>query len=173
MLARLRQFLLVVATIFQLTCTLVGGMTLGLMATTQTGCTPQQLQTALTTLQKVTQGAQYLGTALDVAETGTRLYFDRHPNVESERKVRQRLHEARLAQQALDAALAAADGAASGDLQTARTEALRAYNAVRDLLMQLQIPQAVPPAGGSETDAPVPKPFELPDSAHMEAALQA
>jgi hypothetical protein len=143
------------------------------VAATQASCSPATLAKAAVAFGKVAQGSQYLGTLIDVADTGSKLYFDRHPNLQAEREVRQRLQQARLAQQALDASLAAAQGAADGDVQTARTEALRAYTALRELLQSLGIPQAIPPAGGAETDAPEPRPFDMPPPEAVEAALQA
>lgn len=146
---------------------------LGALSATQASCTPQDFARAAAAIGKISQGAQYLGTLIEVADTGSELYFDRHPNVQAERQVKQRLRQARLAQQALDAALAAAKSANEGDVQGARTAALQAYASLRDLLQQLGIPQAAPPAGGSETDAPAPEPFELPEPSKVEALLRA
>lgn len=131
------------------------------------GCSAQQLAT----LAKFAQGAQYLGTLIDVADTGSRLFFDRHPNMEGEQHVKQRIAEARRAQQALDRVLAAASAAGAGDVQGAQTAALQAYAELRDLLYDLGVPQAKPPAGGPETDAPEPTPFELPPKDRVAALM--
>jgi hypothetical protein len=138
---------------------------------TQASC--QGLGHAVAALGKISQGAQYLGTLIEVAETGSALYFDRHPNVEAERDVKQRLREARLAQQAFDASLAAAKSATDGDVAGAKANAVAAYGKLRDLLESLGVLKAIPPAGGAETDAPTPQPFDLPEPSKVEALLEA
>jgi hypothetical protein len=48
---------------------------------------------------------------------------------------------------------------------------LRAYAALRELLDRLGILTATPPAGGAETDAPLPQPLELPTVDDVAARL--
>lgn len=113
-------------------------------------------------LAGVAQGSQYLGSLLDVAESGSDAYFARHPSLERESKVAQAIRRARLAQAALDASVAAAASADDGNMSKARSDALEAYKALRDLLDELGVTSATPPPGGAETEAPPPEPFELP-----------
>jgi hypothetical protein len=108
-------------------------------------------------LPALVQGAQWLGTVIDVADSGADAFFARHPSLEAESKVDAHMHRARLALAALDAALAA-----GGDTTKARAEALASYAALRTLLADLGVLSATSPAGGAETDAPKPEPFNLP-----------
>lgn len=126
---------------------------------------------ALQALQAASQGAQWLGTAIDVAEGGAERYFNRHPSLEREQDVRAAILRARLAKQALDGALAAADAADAGDVAAARTAALAAFSAMRQLLDEMGVLTATSPMGGSETDAPAPEPFELPTAKDIAARL--
>jgi hypothetical protein len=126
---------------------------------------------ALGQLARSAQGSQWLGSVLDVAAAGADAYFDRHPSLEREQQVRRALRVARTAQEALDAALAVADAADAGDVQRARTAALQAYSALRDLLGELGILDGRPPPGGADAGGPDPGPLELPTSAELAAAL--
>lgn len=136
------------------------------LALTLCGCTG-----FLSTLAKVAQGAQYLGTVVDVAAAGADAYFARHPNREASDTVDQAVFAAEKALLALDALLAMGDAAGRDDLATARAEALRAYVALRQLEDQLGILSATGPAGGAETDAPLPGPVDLPTAEEMRRAL--
>lgn len=118
--------------------------------------------TLLPALAKAAQGAQYLGTVIDVADAGADAYFARHPNLDAERRVEAAMRRAHAALTALNRSLATAEAVADEDVTRARSEALSAYGALRDLLAELGVLTATPPAGGAETDAPEPEPLELP-----------
>ena len=122
-------------------------------------------------LSAIGQGAQWLSSALAVADAGQNAYFDRHPSLESENAVKVALLRARLAVEALDAAVAAAGGANDGNVKLTKEEALDAYEALRELLESLGVTSALPPLGGAETNAPVPQPFSLPTRAEIAARL--
>ena len=124
---------------------------------TLTGCA-----SLLQALATASQGAQYLGSVVSVAEAGSAAYFARHPNLESERKVSTAVRRAKVALQALNAALSASQGAQSGDVDAAKAGALSAYAGLRGLLAELGVLEAKPPDGGAETDAPMPEPVALP-----------
>ena len=113
----------------------------------------------LPALAKAAQGAQWLGTVLDVADAGADAYFARHPSLDAERDVDAAVRRARSALSALDAALATA---ADEDAARASVEARRAYAELHALLDALGVLVATPPAGGAETDAPAPAPLDLP-----------
>lgn len=129
-----------------------------LLALSLTGCA-----SLLPALAKASQAAQYLGTVIDVADSGADAYFARHPNHEREHKVDAAVRDARKALAALDAVLATGEAASADDKARARVEAFKAYAALRDLLDSLGVLSATPPDGGAETDAPEPEPFELPE----------
>lgn len=122
-------------------------------------------------LSKAAQGAQWIGTVLDVAEAGADAYFARHPNLEATRRVQAAARGARSALAALDAAVATANAAESEDIAQAKREALRAYAELRGLLAEFGVLTATPPAGGAEAEAPKPEPFELPLPEEIGAAL--
>lgn len=128
------------------------------------GCS---FQDAMTALSKVGQASQWLGSVLAVADSGQEAYFSRHPNEANERAVGDALRRARKALVALDAAVAAAESADAGDLTTARAEAISAYTALHDLLVDLGVTSARAPLGGAETEAPLPVPFDLPDPSEL------
>lgn len=126
----------------------------------------------LAALAPIAQGAQALGSILDVAEAGSDAYLDRHPNREAELQVGAALRRSRLALAALNAAAAAAKSADDEDLGAARKNATEAYARLRELLYDLGIPQALPPLGGAESsDAPEPEPFVLPAAAEVEKLM--
>jgi len=122
-------------------------------------------------LAKVSQGAQWLGTVVDVAEAGAGTYFDRHPNQDAQKSVADAMRKVRRALGALDAALATAEAADDQDVTRAKREALRAYAELRSLLSDLGVLSATPPAGGAETTSPKPEPFDLPSSDEIGAVL--
>lgn len=113
-------------------------------------------------LTAATQGAQWIGSLIDVAESGSQVYFARHPSMDAQGKVNVAVQRARTALAALDHALAAAEGAQNEDVGEARREALAAYQELRALLEDLGVLTAKPPAGGAETEAPLPEPVALP-----------
>jgi hypothetical protein len=119
-------------------------------------------------ISQVAQGAQWLGSLLDVADAGQRAYFDRHPSIEGEPRVAEAITRSRLALATLDHALAA--GSAE-DQATARREAVAAYEALRKLYDELGVLDARPSPGGPETDAPLPKPLPLPTGEEVAAVL--
>jgi predicted dinucleotide-binding enzyme len=137
-----------------------------LLALMLTGCAG-----VLEALAKAGQGAQWIGTVVDVAEAGADAYFDRHPNLEASRRVEAAVRRARSALAALDAALATADAVEREDVAQAKLEAVRAYAELRGLLAELGVLTATPPAGGAEGDAPAPEPVELPLPEAIKAAL--
>lgn len=129
-----------------------------LLALSSAGCA-----SLLPALAKAAQGAQWIGTVLDVANAGSGAYFDRHPNLETERKVDAALRASRGALATLNAALASAEAATDEDVVKARSEALKAYTELHDLLSDLGVLTATPPDGGAETDAPPPDPVNIPN----------
>ena len=113
-------------------------------------------------LPKVAQGAQWLGSVIEIADAGADAYFARHPNQDQEIEVDTAVRHAKQALAALDAAYATVDALDHEDVKTARTAAVKAYSELRDLLSGLGILSATPPMGGAETDAPDPKPMPMP-----------
>lgn len=124
----------------------------------------------LPALAKAAQGAQWLGTVIDVAETGSRAYFARHPSLENQSRFQSALARSKQALAAFDAALATGKAIEGKDLAKARSEALNAYAELYALIRDLGIMSATPPAGGAETDAPKPEPFNVPKPAQLGAA---
>lgn len=131
---------------------------------TLTGCSG-----ALAALRGVSEGAQWVGTLVDVAESGSDAYFRRHPSLEREARVDAAVRRARASLAALERLLALGDAAAREDVTAARSEALAAYGELRSLLAELGVLTATPPAGGAETSAPEPEPLALPSAAQVEA----
>jgi hypothetical protein len=127
------------------------------------GCAPA----AWSAIGKVAQVSQMLGSLIDYADNGQRTYFDRHPNMEAEALVKEKLSVARSACAVADAALAVAHAVDDGDVVKAKAEALKAYGELRAVLEQLGIISATPPAGGAETGSPKPKPLKLPTVAEI------
>lgn len=119
----------------------------------------------------VSQGAQWISSALDVAESGSDAYFARHPHPEREPKIDDAMRHARQSVSALNAILSAGDSAAAKDVDKAKGAALEAYGELRGLLLELGVLEARPPEGGAETEAPIPKPFTLPTSDDIAARL--
>lgn len=117
-------------------------------------------------LDKTAQGSQWLATIIDVAASGADAYFARHPSLEREQKIEIAVFRARQALAALDAAIATAN-----EVEAARAQALQAYENLRKLLAEMGVLSATPPAGGAETEAPEPQPFDLPSPATVEASL--
>lgn len=110
-------------------------------------------------LAKAAQAGQVIGTAIEVADRGAEVYFARHPSPEREPKVRDAIDRARDGLLAYDRAVALGQ-----NVDRARVDALASYEAMRKLLDELGILDAVAPSGGAETDAPPPKPFDIPSS---------
>lgn len=136
------------------------------------GCTPAQRAAAADVLAGVSQGASWLGAALDAADTGSELFFARHPNAEREADVAEALHRARLAHEALEGLIAAADSLDDPRLEHVRSRALAAYGALRALLASLGVLDASAPDGGAESEfANPPLPFALPTQDEIAARL--
>jgi len=131
-----------------------------------TGCAP--FWSALTA---ASQGAQWLGSALDVAEGGADAYYARHPNQQAEQALGMAMRRARAAEAALNATLAAMASHQHGTAAGQRSEALKAYAAVRALLDAGGVLDARIPDGGSETTAPMPQPFTLPTAEELGRSL--
>lgn len=125
----------------------------------------------LQALTAASQGAQWLGDIVEVADAGADAYFARHPSLERERTVDAAVLRSRRAVAALDAALAGARSLDSGDVSAARVEALRAYYELRIMLDEFGVLGAVPPPGGAESDAPPPAPLDLPMAAEVATRL--
>lgn len=123
---------------------------------------------ALEAFSSTAHHAQRIGSALDAADAGAKVYFARHPSLEAQQKVAMALKAARSALVAYDAAAQAAGGASGGDLEQARTEALRAYGELWDLLSRLGVLEGRS-VGGADADAPEPGPLVLPTVAELEA----
>jgi hypothetical protein len=118
------------------------------------------------------QGSAVLGASLDAAEAGSRSYFLRHPNPETEGDIAAELLKARLAKQALDAALRGAKAADDGEVAGAQLEALNAYTALWKLLQATGVLDSRAPEGGAETNAPEPSPVMLPSPEQMRQSLR-
>ncbi len=123
----------------------------------------------LSGLQAVSQLGQVIGSALDVADDGSKAFFARHPNLDSQQVVGRSLLAARRALAAYDAAAATVEALDAEKLPEAKAEALKSFGEIRALLQELGILDATPPPGGVESDAPEPDPFELPTVAELEA----
>lgn len=123
-------------------------------------------------LPRIAQGAQVLGSLLDVAAAGSEAYYARHPSQAAQAEVDQALRLAWTALAALDAGVLAADGADDEHLALRRSRALEAYEQLRLLLDGLGVLGARPPDGGSESDAPLPEPFELPPASEIERRMR-
>lgn len=115
----------------------------------------------LAALAKGSQVATSVGHAVDYAETMAAAYYARHPSTEAA-SVAQLVQAARAALTAYDAAVRTGRG-----LDGAEQSLREAYDALRSALDGLGVLAARPPAGGAETDAPLPKPFELPTSQEL------
>jgi hypothetical protein len=117
-------------------------------------------------LAAITQGAQWLGSALDVAEAGKDAFFARHPSMEKQSEVATALTRARQALAVLDGALAASEAGERQDVDAARREALAAYQELHVLLEALGVLEGVcRDCGGVEGNAPEPGPVPLPPPA--------
>jgi hypothetical protein len=134
-------------------------------------CTPAQMRAASDAMQGISKGASWLGAALEVADSGASAFFSRHPNAEREAEVSQALHRARLAHEALEGLIAAADSLDDPRLEHVRSRALAAYGALRALLESLGVLDATAPDGGAESEAPLPLPFALPTQDEIAARL--
>lgn len=122
----------------------------------------------LPSVAQLAKGAAMVADAIDAAEAGSRVYLQRHPNLDAERSLAAAVKRARLAVSTLSAALAAG---ASDDAAQARLEAVRAYGSLVQLLDELGILSGRPALGGAETDAPAPGPLPLPPVGAVAAAL--
>jgi hypothetical protein len=118
-------------------------------------------------LVQSTQGSQWLGSALDLAASGAKAYFARHPNMERQQEVADALHKARLLKQVYDATLATTKALDSGDIEKAKMAAIDGFEALRILMKDFGVLDALAPPGGAEGNAPDPKPFTLPTAAEL------
>ncbi len=112
------------------------------------------LSSCASMLPAVTQGLQWVSAIVDAAETGSDIYFARHPSQNDEARVREALHLARLAVMAGNA-----------------KDANAAYESLYKLLDELGVMRAKPPMGGAETESPEPKSFQLPEPAAVAQSL--
>ena len=123
-------------------------------------------------LAGIGQGAQWLGSLVDVAEAGSGAFLARHPSQAKAQQIAERVMQARLTIAALDAALAATEAGESKDVQAAKQQALTAYERLRELLSSLGVLSGkCVDCGGAETDAPQPQPLELPEAAKVASLL--
>lgn len=113
----------------------------------------------LPALQAAAQGAQYVGSLLDVADAGTSAYLARHPNDSDAGDIAVALRAARSALAAYDEAIAA-----GRNLDAARSALLSAYDDLRGLLDRLGVLEGRGPAGGADGDAPDPGPLPMPET---------
>ena len=127
------------------------------------GCSPAMLSA----VTKAAQVTQWIGSLLDVADGGQRLYFNRHPNMEAEQRVAEALRVARAAVAAADRAVAAAESAEDGNMVHASEQELKAYGELRALLQELGVLDGIAAPGGAESDAPAPGKLDLPTVAEI------
>lgn len=125
--------------------------------TATTGCTLRDVRTALSALS---QGAQYLGSLIEVADAGSSAWLARHPSQETQHQIDAALRRARTRTAALDGAIAR--GASDEEIATERAEALAAYAALRELLDATGVLSGRGAVGGAEAEAPEPGVVELP-----------
>jgi len=119
-------------------------------------------------LARVAASASWLGSVIDAAESAAAVYLARHPSAEVEQSLAVAVKRARLGVLALkSAALAGSEN----DAAKARAEALEAYRALRELLVEAHVLDAAPAIGGAETSAPMPEPVELPSGDEVAARL--
>ena len=114
------------------------------------------------------RAAAWVGDAIALADSGSRVFFDRHPNLDGPPKVARAVRRAQAGLAALSGAVARNDEA--GALQ-ARPEALAAYASLLAELAELGILSGLA-VGGVETAAPLPGPLALPSSSEVAAALR-
>ena len=138
-------------------------LAMGLSGCSALGAALQALQAGVA----ADQGAQWLGSIVDVGETGSERYHDRHPNPEREATVRALVMGSRLAIAAHNAKRAVG----AGDSEGTRDAVLDSIEELRGYLVSEGITDARPPDGGAETNAPPPKPFALPTRAELDAVL--
>lgn len=119
-------------------------------------------------LAKVARAAAWIGSILDAAEAGAKVYHQRHPSMEAEFALAKALQRARMAVVALQAADLAGDTDA---VVKAKREAVASYAEVRRLLDESGASDAAPAVGGAETTAPAPEPFDLPSVEAVDRAL--
>jgi hypothetical protein len=127
-----------------------------LLALVLTGC--GGIGQVVKALAQGAQSAAAVGNALDLAETGANLYFARHPSPHAN-DVTLAIQGVRSLLNAYAAAVKAGEGVAEAEA------ALRsAYDNLVELLESRGVLNGEPPAGGAETEAPLPEPFHMPPS---------
>jgi len=114
------------------------------------------------------RAASWVGDAIALADSGSRVYFDRHPSLDGPPRVARAVRRAQAGLAALSGAVARNDEA--GALK-ARPEALAAYATLLAELAELGILSGLA-VGGAETAAPLPGPLTLPSSSEVAAALR-
>lgn len=119
-------------------------------------------------LAKVARAAAWVGSILDAAEAGAKVYHQRHPSMDTEFALARALQRARMAVVALQAADMAGDDEA---VVKAKREAVASYAEVRRILAESGASDAAPATGGAETEAPSPEPFALPTVEAVDQAL--
>ena len=120
-------------------------------------------------LQGLALGAQTLGHVLDAADLGAGKFYARHPSLERQAAVADRLLDARQRVVRCDQAIE------SRDVDRARKECDGAVDGYRDLYELLDsmgvLDGVCRDCGGAEADAPEPGPLVLPTPGEMKEAL--
>lgn len=122
----------------------------------------------LSALAAASQVAQTVGSFVDVAESGSAAYFDRHPNLDAQRRVAAAVMAARRAIAAYDAAANAVSEADAGNLPAAKAAALEAYSELRATLDEIGVLAGTAEGGAECADCPDPGPLELPTAAELD-----
>lgn len=130
-------------------------------------CTPSNLSMLLDTISKATKVSQVITGVMEDVDEAQKAYFDRHPSMESEKDVKDALSETRAAVEKLNTAV---EGEDEDQVSDARTAALGKYGDLRKILDERGILSGEPPAGGAETDAPSPQPFDMPTVEEVSSA---
>lgn len=117
-------------------------------------------------LARVAQGAQAVSSFVDAAVAGKEAYFARHPNQDAEQQIDAAVKDVRLAIKVLNEVALAGQ-----DLAGPRHDVTAAYDRLVKVLYLFGVTDAMP-LGGAETDAPEPKPFTMPATAVVAAALE-
>lgn len=119
-------------------------------------------------MAQLAKGAAWIGDILDAAGAGASAYFDRNPSLDGQRQADAALYRARMAVSRLSGAIASDDKESA---LKAKAEAVQAYAELVTALDALGVLSAQA-GGGAETDAPLPKPVELPSVAEIGKALE-
>lgn len=101
-----------------------------------------------------------IATAIDVADEGAAAFFARHPSLEGQTRTREAVRAAKLALLAYQRA---------ADSPDAKTAALVAYGALRELLQTWGVLDGKGPAGGADGAGPDVGPLDLPTVEELDA----